>query len=123
MVRAALLALQCLQPGVTTPAQHLPLLSSHWHATHRCGSCKALHPKLCQLAADNPDTLVLKVEFDSNKALAKALGVKVRGRYMYTPETLIFNLTCVRSIGTDQHQHMTSSMRSLLLCPPDRLQK
>lgn len=42
-----------------------------------CGSCKALHPKLCQLAENHPDTLVLKVEFDSNKALAKALGVKV----------------------------------------------
>lgn len=45
---------------------------------HRwCGSCKALYPKLCQLSADNPDIILLKVEFDSNKQLAKALDVKV----------------------------------------------
>lgn len=42
-----------------------------------CGSCKALYPKLCQLAAEHPDIEFLKVNFDENKAMCKSLNVKV----------------------------------------------
>ena len=43
-----------------------------------CGACKALYPKLCKLSEENPDMVLLKVNFDENKQLCKALGVKVR---------------------------------------------
>ena len=43
-----------------------------------CGSCKALYPKLSKLSEENPDILVLKVNFDDNKTMCKALDVKVR---------------------------------------------
>lgn len=42
-----------------------------------CGSCKALYPKLCQLADEHPDIEFLKVNFDENKAMCKSLNVKV----------------------------------------------
>ena len=42
-----------------------------------CGACKALYPKLCKLSDENPDMVLLKVNFDENKQLCKALGVKV----------------------------------------------
>ncbi|KAI5074058.1 hypothetical protein GOP47_0012071 [Adiantum capillus-veneris] len=42
-----------------------------------CGSCKALYPKLCQLAGEHPDIEFLKVNFDENKAMCKSLNVKV----------------------------------------------
>ncbi|KAH7416284.1 hypothetical protein KP509_14G084200 [Ceratopteris richardii] len=42
-----------------------------------CGSCKALYPKLCQLAAEHPDIDFLKVNFDENKSMCKSLNVKV----------------------------------------------
>ena len=44
-----------------------------------CGSCKALYPKLAKLSEENPDILLLKVNFDDNKTMCKALDVKVRG--------------------------------------------
>jgi thiol-disulfide isomerase/thioredoxin len=43
-----------------------------------CGSCKALYPKLSKLSEENPDILLLKVNFDDNKTMCKALDVKVR---------------------------------------------
>lgn len=43
-----------------------------------CGACKALYPKLCKLSDENPEMVLLKVNFDQNKQLCKALGVKVR---------------------------------------------
>ena len=42
-----------------------------------CGACKALYPKLCKLSDENPEIVLLKVNFDQNKQLCKALGVKV----------------------------------------------
>ena len=43
-----------------------------------CGSCKALYPKLAKLSEEHPEILVLKVNFDDNKTMCKALDVKVR---------------------------------------------
>lgn len=42
-----------------------------------CRSCKAVHPKICQIAADNPDIEVLKINFYDNNALCKSLNVSI----------------------------------------------
>lgn len=42
-----------------------------------CGSCRALFPKLCRTAQENPDIVFLKVNFDENKPMCKSLNVKV----------------------------------------------
>ncbi|KAJ1262078.1 hypothetical protein BS78_09G079900 [Paspalum vaginatum] len=42
-----------------------------------CGSCRALFPRLCRTALENPDILFLKVNFDENKPMCKRLNVKV----------------------------------------------
>ncbi|XP_015692781.1 thioredoxin-like 2, chloroplastic isoform X2 [Oryza brachyantha] len=42
-----------------------------------CGSCRALFPRLCRTAVENPDILFLKVNFDENKPMCKRLNVKV----------------------------------------------
>ncbi|KAL5703549.1 hypothetical protein ACHQM5_022084 [Ranunculus cassubicifolius] len=42
-----------------------------------CGSCRALFPKFCKIADENPDILFLKVNFDENKPMCKSLNVKV----------------------------------------------
>ncbi len=47
----------------------LPCSEDRWFHFRRCGSCKALYPKLCKLAEANPECIVLKVDFDDNKKL------------------------------------------------------
>lgn len=42
-----------------------------------CGSCRALYPKLCKLAAEHQDIVFVKINFDENKALCKSLNIKV----------------------------------------------
>ncbi|PIN20652.1 Thioredoxin [Handroanthus impetiginosus] len=42
-----------------------------------CGGCKALHPKICQLAESNPDAIFLKVNYEEHKAMCYALHVHV----------------------------------------------
>ncbi|XP_020251039.1 thioredoxin-like 2, chloroplastic isoform X2 [Asparagus officinalis] len=42
-----------------------------------CGSCRALFPKLCRTAQENPDIIFLKVNFDENKPMCKRLNVRV----------------------------------------------
>ncbi|KAK4427919.1 Thioredoxin-like 1-2, chloroplastic [Sesamum alatum] len=42
-----------------------------------CGGCKALHPKICQLAESNPNALFLKVNYEQHKAMCYALHVHV----------------------------------------------
>jgi thiol-disulfide isomerase/thioredoxin len=42
-----------------------------------CASCKGLYPKLSNLCAENPQILVVKINFEENRELAKKLGVKV----------------------------------------------
>ncbi|KAL3819419.1 hypothetical protein ACJIZ3_005324 [Penstemon smallii] len=42
-----------------------------------CGGCKALHPKICQLAEMNPDTTFLKVNYEEQKPMCYALRVHV----------------------------------------------
>jgi thiol-disulfide isomerase/thioredoxin len=43
-----------------------------------CGACRALYPKLCKMGRQfDGNTIILKVNFDENKAMCKSLGVKV----------------------------------------------
>jgi thiol-disulfide isomerase/thioredoxin len=42
-----------------------------------CGSCRALYPKLCKLAAEHLDVEFLKVNFEENKPMCKSLNIKV----------------------------------------------
>nr|CAH59451.1 thioredoxin 2 [Plantago major] len=42
-----------------------------------CGGCKALHPKICQLAELNPDATFLKVNYEEHKPMCYALRVHV----------------------------------------------
>ena len=45
-----------------------------------CGfnvSTQSCYVQVCQIAAENPDIMVLKVEFDSNKDIVKPLAIKV----------------------------------------------
>ena len=42
-----------------------------------CGSCRALYPKLCKLAAEHLDVEFIKVNFEENKPMCKSLNIKV----------------------------------------------
>lgn len=42
-----------------------------------CGGCKALHPKICQLAESNPDSIFLKVNYEELKTMCYALHIHV----------------------------------------------
>jgi len=42
-----------------------------------CGACRALFPKVVEIAEKNEDIVVLKVNFDENKPMCKSLGIKV----------------------------------------------
>ena len=43
----------------------------------RCAACRALYPKLHQIASQNEDVLFLKVDFETNKQVCASL---TRGR-------------------------------------------
>ncbi|KAK1357721.1 thioredoxin-like 1-1, chloroplastic [Heracleum sosnowskyi] len=42
-----------------------------------CGGCKALHPKICQLAESNSDAIFLKVNYEEHKKMCQALHIHV----------------------------------------------
>ncbi|CAB4281025.1 unnamed protein product [Prunus armeniaca] len=42
-----------------------------------CGGCRALHPKICQLAELNPDAIFLKVNYEELKTMCHALNIHV----------------------------------------------
>ncbi|KAL6318706.1 hypothetical protein AAG906_001179 [Vitis piasezkii] len=42
-----------------------------------CGGCKALHPKICQLAELNPNAIFLKVDYEELKTMCHALHIHV----------------------------------------------
>lgn len=42
-----------------------------------CGGCKALHPKICQLAEMNPDVQFLQVNYEKHKSMSYSLNVHV----------------------------------------------
>ncbi|KAK1393199.1 thioredoxin-like 1-1, chloroplastic [Heracleum sosnowskyi] len=42
-----------------------------------CGGCRALHPKVCQLAEMNPDVQFLQVNYEEHKSMCYSLGVHV----------------------------------------------
>eukprot|EP00210_Caulerpa_lentillifera_P005725 g5473.t1 len=42
-----------------------------------CRSCRVLHPKLSQICAENPNMVLLMVDWDENMDICKTMGVKV----------------------------------------------
>ncbi|KAL3528401.1 hypothetical protein ACH5RR_007723 [Cinchona calisaya] len=42
-----------------------------------CGGCKALHPKICQLAESNPNAIFLKVNYEELKTMCHSLHIHV----------------------------------------------
>ncbi|CAH9092642.1 unnamed protein product [Cuscuta europaea] len=42
-----------------------------------CGGCKALHPKICQLAEANQSAIFLKVNYEEHKAMCHSLHIHV----------------------------------------------
>ncbi|XP_044499463.1 thioredoxin-like 1-1, chloroplastic isoform X2 [Mangifera indica] len=42
-----------------------------------CGGCKALHPKICQLAEMHPDVQFLQVNYEEHKSMCYSLNVHV----------------------------------------------
>ncbi|KAI9084046.1 hypothetical protein K1719_027024 [Acacia pycnantha] len=42
-----------------------------------CGGCRALHPKICQLAEMNPDVQFLQVNYEEHKSMCYSLNVHV----------------------------------------------
>lgn len=42
-----------------------------------CGGCKALHPKICQIAEQNPDVQFLQVNYEEHKSMCYSLTVHV----------------------------------------------
>ncbi|KAG1330809.1 thioredoxin-like 1-1, chloroplastic [Cocos nucifera] len=42
-----------------------------------CGGCRALHPKLCQLAESNSNALFLKVNYEEHKSMCQSLHIRV----------------------------------------------
>lgn len=42
-----------------------------------CGGCKALHPKICQLAESNPDAIFLEVNYEELKTVCDSLHIHV----------------------------------------------
>ncbi|KAI7730489.1 hypothetical protein M8C21_019126 [Ambrosia artemisiifolia] len=42
-----------------------------------CGGCKALHPKICQLAESNPEAVFLQVNYEELKPMCQSLHVHV----------------------------------------------
>ncbi|XP_018674376.2 thioredoxin-like 1-2, chloroplastic [Musa acuminata AAA Group] len=42
-----------------------------------CGGCKALHPKICQLAESYPDAIFLKVNYEEHKSICHSLHIHV----------------------------------------------
>ena len=51
-----------------------------------CNACKALYPKLSQLCAQNPQVVVVKLNWEENKSMAKTLKVNVRIPIYYEEE-------------------------------------
>ncbi|KAI3831913.1 hypothetical protein MKX03_022285 [Papaver bracteatum] len=42
-----------------------------------CGGCKALHPKICQIAEQNPNALIFKVNYEDLKPMWYSLNIHV----------------------------------------------
>ncbi|XP_010553767.1 PREDICTED: thioredoxin-like 1-1, chloroplastic [Tarenaya hassleriana] len=78
---------KCLQPNMREITSAQDLVDSLWNAGDKlvvvdffspgCGGCKALHPKLCQLAEMNPDVEFLQVNYEEHKSMCYSLGVHV----------------------------------------------
>ncbi|XWS57822.1 hypothetical protein CRYUN_Cryun09bG0206600 [Craigia yunnanensis] len=76
-----------LQPNMKEVASAQDLVDSLLNADDKlvvvdffspgCGGCKALHPKICQLAEMNPDVQFLQVNYEEHKSMCYSLNVHV----------------------------------------------
>ncbi|XP_070038030.1 thioredoxin-like 1-2, chloroplastic [Nicotiana tomentosiformis] len=76
-----------LKPNMVEIHSAKELVNSLLNAGHRlviidfyspgCGGCKALHPKICQLAESNPDAIFLKVNYEELKTMCHTLHIHV----------------------------------------------
>lgn len=42
-----------------------------------CSGCRSLYPKLCKIAREHPEIIFLKINFDDNTEICKALNVRM----------------------------------------------
>ena len=54
--------------------------------------------QLCSIAEDNPEILLLKIDWDENREICKALGIKVRSNLSLQP--ILLNDLC-------SHNHLS----------------
>lgn len=61
-----------------------------------CGGCKALHPKICQLAGLNPNAIFLQVNYEELKPMCHSLQVHVLPffRFYKGPEGKLCSFSC-----------------------------
>ena len=64
----------------------VPARASCRHVLEVTGDCCVV--QLCQMAKDNPDIVVLKIDFDENRDVVKPLAIKVRHSALPAPLVL-----------------------------------
>ena len=64
----------------------IPARASCRHVLEVTGNCCVV--QLCQMAQDNPDIVVLKIDFDENRDVVKPLAIKVRHSALLAPLVL-----------------------------------
>ena len=52
-------------------------------SSFRCRACRGVFPKVVAAAAANPDALFVKLEFEQNKDVCRALGVKALPSFLF----------------------------------------
>jgi thioredoxin-like negative regulator of GroEL len=78
---------KCLQPNMREIESAQDLADSLLNAGDKlvvvdffspgCGGCRALHPKIAQLAEKNPEVLFLQVNYEKHKSMCYSLHVHV----------------------------------------------
>ncbi|VFQ91074.1 unnamed protein product [Cuscuta campestris] len=64
-----------------------------------CGGCKALHPKICQLAEMNPGIQFLQVNYEEHKSMCYSLNVHVLPffRFYRGPQGRVCSFSCTNA--------------------------
>ncbi|XP_058079174.1 thioredoxin-like 1-2, chloroplastic isoform X2 [Magnolia sinica] len=66
-----------------------------------CGGCKALHPKICQIAEQNPDVQFLQVNYEEHKSMCYTLNVHVLPffRFYRGAQGRVCSFSCTNATG------------------------
>ena len=72
-----------------------------------CGGCKALHPKMCQLAEQSPDVQFLQVNYEEHKSMCYSLGVHVLPffRFYRGAQGRVCSFSCTNATVNVSHHH------------------